>query len=86
MLNKNAGTSGLAMTVDLGARVAKGFNALGSKVWDHFKNDDPDALVDIDIVSSIVVSFTKPYALILTICARINFVFSSCFQSSLSFL
>ena len=56
LLDKNAGASGAAMAVDLGARMAKSCNALGSVVWDHLKTNDPNVLLNLGLVSSVVVS------------------------------
>ena len=44
------------MEVDLGAKIVKSCNALGSEVWPHFKTNDPNALLDPGLVSSVFVS------------------------------
>ena len=51
------------MAVDLDARITKAYNAHGSEVWGHFKNDDPDSFLDLGIVLSVVVS-THPLSLV----------------------
>ena len=56
LLNKNVGASGAAMAVDLGTRMAKTCSALSAEVWEHFKTDEHNALLDLGIVSSVVVS------------------------------
>ena len=64
VLNKNAGASGLAMEVDLGARVAKFRNILCVELWERFETDEPSAIIDLGIISSVVVS-THPLSLVL---------------------
>lgn len=56
VLHKNAGASGQAMAVDLGARVAQSCNLISGDLWEHFKRDEPTALLELSLMSSVVVS------------------------------
>ena len=55
-VHENASASGQAMAADLVGRMVQSLNLAGDDLWERFKTDDPLALLELGLVSSVVVS------------------------------
>ena len=54
-LSINAGATGQAMCIDLMTRVARSLTTVSSDLWEHFKDNDTNAQLELGIHSHVVV-------------------------------
>lgn len=82
-VRENVGASRQAMEPDLVGRIVQSLNLNGGDLWESFKTDDPIALLELGLMSSVMV-ITHPLNFILLFVLSFHVLTWSFFPVSLS--